>query len=74
MNINMLMNQLQSIKSNPIQFLMQNKFNVPQNLNSPNDVIQHLLNTGQINQNQLNQANQKLRELQNNPNFNGLIK
>lgn len=74
MNINMLMSQLQSIKNNPIQFLMQNKFNVPQNLNSPNDVIQHLLNTGQINQTQLNQANQKLRELQNNPNFNGLIK
>jgi hypothetical protein len=71
---NNLLNQLNSLKANPIQFLMQNKFNVPQNLNSPNDVIQHLLNTGQINQTQLNQANQKLRELQNNPNFNGLIK
>lgn len=46
----------QMLRSNPMQILSQ-RFNIPQNLiNNPNDIIQHLLNTGQINQAQVNQA------------------
>ena len=49
---------LNQLKSNPLGFLRQKGFNVPDNLNNPNDIIQHLMNTGQINQAQYNQARQ----------------
>ena len=53
-----MMNQMiQSFFQNPMQMLSQ-RFNIPQNVNvnDPNAIIQHLLNTGQITQAQLNQA------------------
>ena len=36
--------------------LLAKRFNLPQgmNMNNPNDIIQHLLNTGQISQQQVN--------------------
>lgn len=53
-NFTSMLNQL---KSNPVQFLMQRKMNVPQNIaNDPDAIAQHLLNTGQISQQQYNQA------------------
>ena len=52
-NINDLMNMYQQFRANPMQMLSQ-RFNIPQNLNNPNDIVQHLLNTGQIKQEQLN--------------------
>lgn len=56
------MNTYQQFKANPMQMLMQ-RFNIPQNMNNPNEILQHLLNTGQITQDQVNQAMQ----LRNNP-------
>lgn len=58
MNILQMINQ---IKSNPAAVLSQ-RFNVPQNLTNPNDIIQHLMNTGQISQQQYNAANQAARQ------------
>lgn len=53
----------QMLRSNPMQILSQ-RFSIPQNIsNNPNDIIQHLLNTGQINQAQVNQA----MSMRNNP-------
>lgn len=49
---------LQQLKANPINFLKQRGFNIPENLNDPNAIIQHLMNSGQINQSQYNQARQ----------------
>lgn len=49
-------NPLQQIMQNPAQFLMQAKFNVPQEMTDPNDIIQHLLNTNQVSQQQVNNA------------------
>ena len=50
---------LSQFKRNPMQYLMQRRLNVPQNIaNDPNAILNHLLQTGQINQNQLNQAYQ----------------
>lgn len=46
---------LQQIKSNPFD-LLSRRFNLPQNMNDPNAILQHLLNTGQISQNQINSA------------------
>ena len=56
-NINDVMNFYQQLRQNPMQMLSK-RFNLPQNLdmNNPNDIIQHLLNTGQVSQNQVNQA------------------
>ena len=52
------MQMLQSLKANPVQFIMQRKFNLPQNINAsdPNEIINHLLKTNQITQQQINQA------------------
>jgi len=60
-----LMYQLQALRQNPMQFLMQRRFNVPQNIASdPNAIIQHLMNTGQISQAQYNQAAQMAKQFQ----------
>ncbi len=48
---------LQQFKANPMQMILQRRFNIPQNMTGdPNAMIQHLLSTGQISQNQLNSA------------------
>ncbi len=54
-NINDFINLYQQLKNNPVQFLSR-RFNIPQNINDPNDIIQHLLNTGQVSQEQVNQV------------------
>ena len=61
-NINDIMNLYQQFRANPMQMLSQ-RFNIPQNINSPNDIVQHLLNTGQITQSQLN----NVMNMRNNP-------
>lgn len=65
MNILQMVNQ---IKTNPASVLSQ-RFNIPQNLNDPNEIIQHLLNTNQVSQEQVNRAMQ----MRNNPMFKGLF-
>lgn len=65
MNVLQMLNQ---IKQNPMSVLSQ-RFNVPQNLNNPNDIIQHLLNTGQVSQEQVNRA----MSMRDNPMFKGLF-
>lgn len=55
------MQMLNQLKSNPVQFLMQRKFNLPQNFQGgPQEIIQHLVSTGQVSQEQVNQIQQKL--------------
>ena len=54
-NIMQIMQFYQQFRNNPMQMLCM-RYNIPQNLNNPNDIIQHLLNTGQINQAQVNQV------------------
>ena len=55
------MQMLQALKSNPIQFLMQRRFNVPANMaRDPNAIVDHLLKTGQISQEQINRAYQQM--------------
>lgn len=52
------MQMVQALKANPIQFLQRAGFNVPNNLNDPNQIIQHLMNSGQISQQRYEQARQ----------------
>ena len=68
-----MMSMLSQIKSNPMSILSK-KFNIPQNLNNPNDIIQHLMNTGQIDQSMYNKAANAVQQLQNNPQFQNLFK
>lgn len=55
--MNNIPQMLQMLRANPMQMLSK-RFNIPQNINDPKQMIQHLLNSGQITQAQLNQAMQ----------------
>lgn len=58
-----IMQAVQALKQNPMQFIMQRKFNVPQNIaNDPNAIIQHLMNTGQVSQQNYNLVMQKINQ------------
>lgn len=53
-----VMSMLPQLRSNPIGFLRQRGFNLPDNLNDPNQIIQYLMNSGQVSQDMYNQARQ----------------
>ena len=42
---------LQSLRNNPLSFLASKGFNVPQGINNPQQMVNHLVNSGQVNQN-----------------------
>ena len=69
MNPFQLMNMYQQFKTNPMQLLSQ-RFSIPQDMNNPNDIIQHLLNTNQVSQAQVNNA----MNMRNNPIIQQLMK
>ena len=56
------MQMLQQLQQNPMQFLRQAGYNVPENLNDPNQIIQHLMNSGQISQQKYEQARQMVAQ------------
>lgn len=56
-----MMNLINQFKSNPMAMLRQ-RFNIPDNINDPNAVIQHLMNTGQLSQAQYEQARQMAQQ------------
>lgn len=48
---NDLLSQLNQLRSNPVQFLMSRRFNIPENLSgNPQGIVQHLLDSGQMSQ------------------------
>ena len=53
-----MMQMLGQLKSNPIALLQRAGVSVPGNISNPQQIIQHLTQTGQINQSQLNYAQQ----------------
>lgn len=53
-----LQNALSQIKANPAQVLSQAGLNIPMGMNDPNQIINHLLQSGQINQSKLAQVQQ----------------
>lgn len=54
-----MMAMLQQLKANPMQFILQRRFNVPQSMmNDPNAIMQHLLSSGQVSQDAYNRAYQ----------------
>lgn len=63
-NLKDITDMYQRFRQNPMQMLNQ-RFNIPRNvnLNDPNAILQHLMNSGQVSQNQINQVMQ----MKNNP-------
>lgn len=55
---NQMLGMLQQLKSNPLQFLMQRRMNIPQGVNDPQAILNHLVQTGQVSQEQVNRAYQ----------------
>lgn len=54
-----MMQMLQQLKANPLQMILQQRLNVPQNIaNDPQAILNHLLQTGQVSQQQVNSAYQ----------------
>lgn len=66
--MNNILSMINQFKTNPMALLSQ-RFNIPSNITDPQAIIQHLLNSGQINQNQLN----SVMQMRNNPMFKGLF-
>ena len=48
---------LAQFRQNPLAMLSQ-KYNIPQGMNDPNQILQHLLNTNQVTQDQVNRVMQ----------------
>lgn len=57
-----MMQMLQQLRSNPMQMLQQAGLNIPQGMNDPNAIIQHLLQSGQVPQEAYNKALQMMRQ------------
>ena len=58
-----IMQMVQQFKSNPMQMLMQRRMNLPQgiSMNDPNAILNHLVQSGQVSQQQINQAYQMMQ-------------
>lgn len=56
-----IMQMLQQFKQNPMQMLLQRRLNVPQNvMNDPNAILNYLVQSGQVSQQQINNAYQMM--------------
>ncbi len=55
--MNNIFQMYQQLRQNPVQMLAR-RFNIPSNvnINDPNSIIQYLINTGQVTQQQVNQT------------------
>lgn len=67
-------NSFQQFMGNPMQFMMQNKLNIPQQyMSSPNSAIEYLMNSGKVNQQTYNRLNKLAGQIQNTPMFKQFI-
>lgn len=57
-----IMQMLPGLKQNPISALQSAGFNIPNNLSNPQQIVQYLMQSGQINQGQLDYA-QKMAQV-----------
>lgn len=57
---NQMIQMLQQFKANPMQFLIQRRLNIPAgvSMNDPQAILNHLVSTGQVSQQQINSAYQ----------------
>ena len=61
---NNIFGEFNKFQQNPMQFLAERNVNIPQEyMNNPTGAVQYLMNSGQINQQGINQIIQKARML-----------
>ena len=65
---NNFVSMLNQFKQNPLGMLSK-RYNIPQNMNDPNEILQHLLNTHQVSQEQVN----KVMQMKNDPQLRHLL-
>jgi len=66
---NNFISMLNQFKQNPMSMLSR-KYNIPQDMTDPNQILQYLLNSGQVSQEQIN----RVMKMKNDPQFQNLIK
>ena len=66
---NGLLSLFAQFRQNPIAMLSR-KYNIPQNMNDPNQILQHLLNSNQVSQDQVN----RVMAMKNDPQIQQLLK
>lgn len=66
---NSLLSMIQQFRNDPLSILAK-KYNLPQDAKDPQQIIQHLLNSGQVSQEQINRAMQ----IANNPQLRNLMR
>lgn len=54
-NVQSILQMYSQFRQNPMA-LLGRRFNIPQGIQSPQDMVQYLLNSGQVSQDQVNQA------------------
>lgn len=64
-----LLSMVSQFKQNPLAVLSQ-RYNIPQSMNDPNQILQYLLNTRQVSQEQIN----RVMQMKNDPQFQELLK
>lgn len=57
------MNPVQQIKNNPFSYLQSKGFNIPQNMNNPQAIMNYLLQSGQIGNQKMQMAQQMLQNM-----------
>ena len=61
-NVSDMMSQMNELRANPIQFLAKRRLNLPQNFQGgPREIVQYLLNSGQMSQDQFNRLQNFLK-------------
>lgn len=65
---NNFLSMLNQFKQNPMGMLSK-RYNIPQNMNDPNEILQHLLNTHQVSQEQVN----RVMQMKNDPQLRHLL-
>lgn len=60
---NNMLGMLSQLRQNPTALLQQAGLKIPANINGPQQIVEYLTRTGQISQNQLNQAQQMAQML-----------
>ena len=55
-NLMNIMQMIPQIRQNPMEALKRAGYNIPTGFNNPNQIIQHLIQSGQVNQGQLDYA------------------
>lgn len=66
---NSMLSMIAQFRQNPMSVLSQ-RYNIPPNLTDPNEILQHLLNTQQVSQDQVN----RVMQMRNNPQIKQLLR